>query len=320
MNKQESINKFLDVVASKKEQTYKINDEFFFEDQFLDKYKEMGYTIKFSKSNNKNNSQSAGSNNINNTNKDYKYFVLKWNNLEFLNKIDNIEKSIYHKHKIIFSVIINKPTLKQMIEDYVFYKHKFKEYDVFIIGAELHINKLEYINHDVYQNKLPREYAKKDKIYIRIDTKFIDYMKDAKEIISYIDFITSNYLKSNGSLIIYSALLFPNEHFYNFFLKLINRFAYTTVFFPTYFMNNITNGFIILKKFNNQTIKILNIADKLATYFEKINMFLLGEYQTYDNLLTIRYNSENMFDIIIKKYISESMLKYNLSKFKLLEQ
>jgi len=294
------IDTFLDKMKIKKEEN-KIDDTLFFEDKFLNRYQEIGLKIKISQEN-----YSGGGKN------DYDNFIDNWNNDEFKKQIDTIEKSIYHKHKTIFTSMINKFELKQMVERYVFNKYDFNSDSVFIIGAEMYIEKLKY-NGKIYLNTLPKKDNKVHNTYIRIASNFKEFTENIKEMTEFIDYVINNCVKDSGNLIIFCPLLFPNKIFYNYILKIINEFESVEIFYPLYFMNNITNSFIILKNYKGIKKRISSFSDQVLPFFEKINRFLLEEYNIYDNLLTIKYNNETMFDIITKKYISFSMLKYDLN-------
>jgi len=288
MNKKD-IDVFLNKLNKNIQDVYQINDKMFYEDKMLDRYKDMAYILELNDSEQCDECQLGGSNN------EYKNFTNKWNNDQFKNQIDTIERSIYHKHGVIFSTLIDKIRLKSMIEIYIFTKYKLFDYNIFVSGKASFIDQLKY----------------KNPMYINIVTPYNDFVNQIQEYLNYIEHVINSYLKDNGTVILYCPLLLPNKLFYEFFLKLMNRFGSIKIFFPLYFLNNNTNCYIILMKYG-QSAYIQNVSEKLVLFYEQINNFLLEEYKIYDNILNIKYKNKNMFDIIVQKYISASMLKYNI--------
>ena len=295
-----NVETFLSEMRIEHKKKNEIDDKMFFEDKFLDKYSEPGYIFKISS--NKNNSRQFGG-----KKSDYDNFIsnIDENPLE---EISKIEKRIHQKLGMIFSKSYNKDKIRQLIEDYVLNKYKLKAYHFFAIGTESYNKRKPEKNQ--YINQLPDKSIKASQIFIQHALLFSDHLKHIENVINYTNFIIKTYLKDGGDVIIYWPLTFRNEKFYDYFLKLVGMFETTEIFYPTFFMNIKMNGFTILKNYNtNNTNKSVS-SEELATFYKKMEKFPVGEFAVYDNLVTIKYTDENMFNVISHKYMSYSMLKY----------
>jgi len=286
-----NLDSYLADIEIKKESVIKLDEKEFYEDKFLDRYKEKGYILKF------NQHQDGGNNN-------------QFNNQAYRTQIEEIEKNISHKHKKIFTELTGKFNLKQNIEKYIIRQNKLDDYHIFLLGNEIFIHKLKYDKEPII-NQLPKNINKKSGIYIHIAMTLRDIERDIEYILKYFDQIIKNYLLDNGTLIVFFPLIFYNNKFYDYFKKILLLFGSTEIFFPIYFMNHTTNGFLIFKKYKkDNNININQIDNKIVPFYKQINEFLIEEYKIYDKLLTIKYQNLDMFNIIIQKYISYSGLKF----------
>lgn len=277
-----TLNKSLD--DDKKKMSYESIKELFFEDQFIERYKQKHLEIIFEYVH-------KGGGKFNKIT--HEEFLVQSDNDKYNTKISELHSAIYKLSREVELQpkrinIISKYVIFPNINDtYILHKHSLKKIP-------------DYFNlkrGNVFINELTK--VKSDNIIIYINLLFKEINDNMDIIIDYITNIIKN-LNNGGSIILFSQLLLSNNKYYDFFIELCSKFKKNSIAFS---LHPLRQSLFCEIKFENYNVTINNNIDieKLIKFYKEMNKFVLEESDINLNLIKVKYHDQFMYELIYNK-------------------